>query len=184
MFSARRFFDLGSEASIRKALETLAGRGSIRRLAKGVYDYPRQHPQLGPLTPAPETIAMAIVGRDSAKLQPSGAYAANLLGLSLQVPAQIEFLTDGTGRRIRVGKQTIILRKASPRSMATAGRLSGVVIQALRHLGQRHVDNSVIAALSRRLSDDDVNVLLADVSLAPEWIKRIIQGLAQSRGVS
>ena len=184
VFSARRFLDLGSEVSVRKALETLTDRGSIRRLATGVYDYPRQHPKLGPLTPAPETIALAIVGRDSAKLQPSGAYAANLLGLSLQVPAQIEFLTDGTSRKFHVGKQTIVLRQTVPRTMATAGRVSGLVIQALRYLGRAHVDDSVIASLNHRLNDQDIRTLLADIPLAPAWIQKIIRGLAQARGAS
>ncbi len=39
---------------------------------------------------------MASAGRDRVRLQPSGAYAANLLGLSEQVPAKVVFLTDGS----------------------------------------------------------------------------------------
>jgi len=184
VFSARRFLDLGNEESIRKSLQTLTDRGIIRRLATGVYDYPKQHPLLGALIPAPETIAKAIAGRDNARLQPSGAYAANMLGLSLQVPAQIEFLTDGTGRKVRVGKQTIVLRRTTPHTMATAGRITGLVIQALRYLGRAHVDDALIDSLDNRLSDNDRRILLEDIRLAPAWIQKIIRTLAHRGGAA
>jgi hypothetical protein len=67
------------------ALKSLCDRGLIRRLAPGLYDYPRHHPTLGTLSPTPETIALALAGRDNLRIQPSGAYAANLLGLSEQI---------------------------------------------------------------------------------------------------
>ena len=97
------------------------------------------HPVLGPLLPSPDAIAKAIAGREQARLQPAGAYAANLLGLSEQVPAKVVFLTEAFSRTVQIGSMTIQLRQTTPRNMATAGRLSGLVIQALRHLGKDHV---------------------------------------------
>jgi hypothetical protein len=184
VFSARTFVGLGSADSIRKAFQTLARRGIIRRLAWGVYDYPQRHPQLGTLMPSPEAIAQALAGRDQTRLQPSGAYAANLLGLSLQVPARIEFLTDGPSRKVQVGKQTIVLRQTVPRNMAAAGRVTGLIIQALRHLGQAHVNGDVLKKLNRQLTDQDVRMLIEDIRLAPVWIQKIIRDLAHSRGVA
>ena len=103
---------------------------------EGLYDYPRQHPKLGELAPTPEQIAQALAGKEASRIQPSGAYAANLLGLTEQVPAQAIFLTDATTGRVRVGRQEIILNQTTPKNMATAGRVSGLVIQALRYLGK------------------------------------------------
>jgi len=40
-FSKIDFLDLGSDADIRKALSKLAAKGTIRRVLRGVYDYPR-----------------------------------------------------------------------------------------------------------------------------------------------
>jgi uncharacterized protein DUF6088 len=60
-----------------------------------VYDYPKQHPTLATLSPPTEAIARALPGRDRTRLQPTGVYAANALGLSEQVPAKAVFLTDG-----------------------------------------------------------------------------------------
>src|SRR5258706_10045184 len=79
------FLDLGSRAAVDKALSRLAAKGTIRRLARGLYDYPKTHPQLGVLAPDPGAVARAIAGKFATRLQPSGAYAANLLGLSTQV---------------------------------------------------------------------------------------------------
>jgi len=52
-------------------------------------------------------------GRDAVRLQPTGAYAANLLGLSDQVPMRIVFLTDGLGRRVKIGRKEVILKRTT-----------------------------------------------------------------------
>jgi hypothetical protein len=115
----------------------------IRQLARGLYVYPRTDRELGLLAPSSDEIAEALAGRDALRLLASGAYAANLLGLSTQVPLGIVFLTDGSSRKVQVGKRQFILKQTSPRNMATAGRISGMVIQALRHLGKEHVDEEI-----------------------------------------
>jgi len=91
VFTPIHFFDLGNRTAIDQSLGRLAKFGTIRRLARGLYDYPEKHTTLGYLPPNYERIAQALAGRDSLKIQPSGAYAANLLGLSEQVPAKIVF---------------------------------------------------------------------------------------------
>src|SRR5205823_4719305 len=130
-------------------LSRLAQTKTIRRLARGLYDYPKSHPTLGLLSPSVDQIAKALVDPKT-KIQPSGAYAANLLGLSEQVPLKSVFLTTGTPRRVRIGRQEIILKRTTPRQMATAGRLSGLVIQALKHLGKSDEVESRLAVLKKR----------------------------------
>ena len=73
-----------------------------------------------------------MAGRDRTRIQPTGAYAANVLGLSEQVPAKAVFLTDGQARTVKIGPTTIQLRRTTPKNMETAGRLSGLLIQTLR----------------------------------------------------
>ena len=179
VFTPDAFLDLGSRAAIDHAFSRHTTRGKIRRLARGLYDYPRQHPQLGCLSPPGDIVAKAIAGRDAVRLQPSGAYAANLLGLSEQVPMRIVFLTDGPSRQVKLGKQEIHLRHTTPRNMATAGRVSGLLIQALRHLGRRHVDDTVLKILQSRLNEDDKKQLIKDVRYAPAWIAAIMKQMAQ-----
>ena len=159
VFTPDAFLDLGSRAAIDHALSRHARCGRIRRLARGLYDYPKEHPKLGLLSPEGDAVAKALMGRDAVRLQPSGAYAANLLGLSGQVPMKITYLTDGPSRQVKLGNQEILLRSTTPRNMATAGRVSGLVIQALRHIGQRHVDDRVIDTLRARLGRNDKDQL-------------------------
>ena len=166
------------------ALSRQARTGKIRKLARGLYDRPKRDPQLGLLMPSVDAVAKAMRGRDAVRLQPSGAYAANLLGLSDQVPMKVLFLTDGVPRRVRIGNLQIINKRTTPRNMATAGTISGLVIQALRHLGRRHVDDQVVAILRRRLTASDKRQLLSDLRFASAWIAGIMRQVAEAAKAS
>jgi len=172
------FLDLASRAAVDQALSRLVAKGVLRRVGRGLYDLPRIHPLLGPLLPTPESVRKALE-RQKVRFQPTGAYAANLLGLTEQVPTQVVFLTDGGTRKIRVGDLEIGLRHTAPRFMATAGRLSGLVIQALRHLGKDQVGPEVVATLRNRLSPKDRACLRRDLKFAPVWIARILRDLGE-----
>ena len=179
VFVPADFLDLGSREAIDIVLHRLTRKGTIRRLARGVYDLPKEHPVLGPLAPSAETVARALAGRDHTRLQPAGAYAANALGLSEQVPAKAVFLTDGPSRTVKIGPMTIQLRRTTARNMAAAGRLSGLLIQALRELGQEHVTPERREHLKRTLPADERRGLLQDLRLAPAWMHPIFRKLAQ-----
>src|SRR6266849_4245071 len=140
VFTQGEFLDLGSRAAVDKALSRLAAKGTLRRLGRGLYDYPQIHPQLGALAPDPDAIARTIAGKFATRLQPSGAYAANLLGLSTQVPSRIVYLTEGRAKTVRIGKKDIQLKHTTPKNMETAGRVSGLVIQAFGYIGKQHID--------------------------------------------
>ncbi len=178
MFVPGDFLDLGSRQAVDLALHRLAKKGVIRRLARGVYDFPKQHPVLGPLFPSADTVAGALAGRDRIRLQPAGAYAANALGLSEQVPAKAVFLTDGPSRTVKIGPMTIQLRRTTPRNMEAAGRLSGLVIQALRELGKDQVTSAHVEQLRRTLPADKRRELLKELRLAPAWMHPIFRELA------
>lgn len=170
VFGPKHFLDLGPRKSVDMALLRLLEAGTIRRLARGLYDYPRTHPHLGQLSPSPESVARAIGRSDAIRLQPSGAYAANLLGLSTQVPGRIVYLTDGPEKTVEVGNQRIELKRTTPKNMRTAGRTSGLVIQAFRYLKEQGVTDEVIATLRQTLSEDDRQQLWKDRIYAPSWM--------------
>jgi len=180
VFVPADFLDIGSREAVDVALHRLARQRTIRRLARGVYDFPKEHPVLGPLAPSAEDIARALAGRDRTRLQPAGAYAANALGLSEQVPAKTVFLTDGLARTVKIGSTTIQLRRTTPKNMAAAGRLSGLLIQALRELGQEHVTPQRRDHLKRTLPADKRRELLKDLRLAPAWMHPIFRELAEA----
>src|SRR3984957_14821169 len=169
----------GSSEADDLSLARLARKGTIRRLARGVYDFPKEHPVLGLLSPSADAVARALAGRDRTRLQPAGAYAANILGLSEQVPAKAVFLTDGPSRTVKIGPTTIQLRRTTPRNMATAGRLSGLLIQALRELGKEHVTPERRKHLKGTLPADKGGELTKDVKLAPAWMHALFRELAE-----
>ncbi len=177
-FTPNAFIDLASKDSIWVALSRLAGKGFIRRLSRGLYHYPRKHPKLGELSPDPNVVAQALVRRDAIRLQPSGAYAANLLGLSEQVPAKVVFLTDGPAHQVKLGRQTIVLKRTTPRNMAAAGRVSGTVIQALRFIGEKHITDAHIAHLKTALPEEGKAQLRKDRGYAPGWMHAVIDKIA------
>jgi len=174
VFTPDELLSLGSRPAVDKALSRLTRSGEIRRLGRGIYDYPKISPRLGKLSPAPETIAQALARQEGAQLQTSGARAANALGLTTQVPGRLTFLTDGTPRSRRVGSQVIELKRAAPRKLRGAGTLAGTVLQAIRYLGLERVDDHVVQHLARLLSPNDKRELRTLASAAPGWARSAI----------
>ena len=177
VFTPSTFADLGTRRAVDLALMRHRDSGTIRLLARGIYDYPKTDPEFGMLQPSTDEIANAIAGRDATRLQPSGAYAANLLGLSTQVPTKVVYFTDGRTRTVKVGPRQIVLKHTTPRNMATAGKISGLVIQALRYLGQKNVDQMVIEQLGRRLDKNTREQLAKDLRYAPAWVADVVRKL-------
>jgi hypothetical protein len=173
------FLDIGSRRAVDVTLHRLTRQGAIRRLARGVYDFPKEHRILGPLTPSAEAVARALAGRDRTRLQQAGAYAANTLGLTEQVPAKMVFLTDGPAKMVKIGSMTIQLRRTTPKNMEAAGRLSGLLIQALRELGQEHITLERREHLKRTIPLEKRKELLKDLRLAPTWMQPIFRELAE-----
>ena len=90
-----------------KVLQRLVARGALRRLSRGLYDKPRHDELLGLLWPSVDAVVQALTGTDKLRTQPAGVYAANMLGLSEQVPAKVEFLASlGSGFNAGCGEQS------------------------------------------------------------------------------
>ncbi|MCX7774709.1 MAG: DUF6088 family protein [Spirochaetaceae bacterium] len=177
VFTADDFADLGERAFIDIALSRLAKQGKIRRIARGLYDYPVVHPELGAMSPSLESIAKALAASEKIRLQPSGAYAANLLGLSEQVPMKIIFLTDGPSKKIKIDNRELIFKRTTPKNMAAAGRLGGIIIQALRYLGKDAITPAVQARLLAVIPPDQRENVLKDLLSAPIWIRSLVTSL-------
>ena len=151
--------------------------GTIRRLAQGIYDYPRVHKKLGTLAPNPDDVAAVLAAKTGSRVQVSGARAANLLGLTDQVPAQLVYLTDGPARRVKIGGQTIQLKPARPSRFPGAGTPAGLALQAIRAVGPNANKDFLVQRLSRVLSTDDRTQLGKLIKYAPGWSHDIIRRL-------
>ena len=173
----RAFDDLGNRAAVDQALSRLTKAGKIRRIARGVYDVPKSHPTLGPLSPDPDAVARAIADQSGYRLQPTPARAANALGLSSQVPAQIVYLIDGSSRKIKVGNQLIYFKHAGPRALLGAGTPEGVALQAMRAFGPHHLSTAVIQQLRQNLPPTAKTGLKRLARHAPRWMASAIDAV-------
>ena len=139
LFLPSDFSELGSSEAVRLSLFRLEKEGVITRVAQGIYVRPRESNLIGKLTPTAEEVAEAIAKRDKIRTTPTGSYALNALGLSTQVPMNIVLLTDGSPREIKVGKRKIKFKKTTPKNLMAKGKISRLVIQALKEIGNGKV---------------------------------------------
>lgn len=174
VFTPKDFLDFGTRQAIDTALCRLAAQGDIRRLARGLYDYPKKHALLGDLLPSLDDVAKVIAKDTDSTIQISGARALYLLGLTMQVPAQIVYLTDGRSKDVKIGNTVLKMRHTSPKVMAGAGRKVGTILQAIRYLGRDHLDDDIIDKIKRQLSNDDKQALKQIARYAPGWTKPTI----------
>jgi len=82
---------------------------------------------------------------------PDGAWAANLLGLSTQVPAKITYRTDGPNHEVPIGR-SIHFKHARPKAIAGLEGKFALLVQALRYLGKEGVGAREIETLRASLS--------------------------------
>jgi hypothetical protein len=178
VFTTKLFSSLADDSvSVRTALTRLVQKKSIRRLSHGLYDLPIVHPQLGELVPSVENIIEAIKTADAIEVQATGAYAANVLGLSTQIPMRIELYTNGPRRKIRFGNQEILLKPTTPKNMVGAGTKAGLILHALRQIGQGNVTNEMIAHIKTGLVEQDIKHIKKQIPYAPAWIAKIMRSL-------
>ncbi len=175
IFFADDFLDFGSSESVNRILSRLNASKILVRLAQGIYLYPKIDKELGILYPSTEEIAVAIAKRDKATIIPTGVYALNALGLSTQIPLKTVFLTNGAARIINIGKRTIRFKKTTPKNLATKGKISQLVIQALKTIGQDNLEADMLGKIQVVLQKEKPEIRLSDAKLAPAWINKILK---------
>ena len=179
VFTPKDFLDLGSRAAIDQALSRLTRHGKIRRIKRGLYDYPRVSTRLGQLSPNPDAVVQALARKTGSQIRPSGAQAANTLGLSTQVPARLVYLTDGPSRDVVIGRQRIQLRNAASKYFS-GNSGADMAVLALRHLGRNVVDDTSVQKLQAVLSDKDKRALWNAIGRLPDWMATHIRVIAQT----
>lgn len=180
------FADLGSRATVDKTLQRLTATGELRRIDRGLYDQPRKNKLTGrPTVPDYRAIIRAVTRRDQARAVIDGMTAANDLGLTTAVPAHIEVLVDARLKPIKLGKQEIQFKFATPSRLYWANRPAMRVVQALywMHdmLTQPSERQRVQAVLSRLFKDPQHGQAIRDdlragLSALPIWMQEFLRG--------
>ena len=185
VWSAKDFLDVGTRASVDQALRRLSVAETIRKVARGLYDYPQSGVLVGKRAPTALAIAKAAARARGAQVRPTGAVAANALGLSTQVPARAEYITDGPSRQISLGSRHIQLKRVSHKRLSLPAG-AGALIEALRYLGIDAVGNltdSEIQRVSQALDAADIRKLRSAMHHAPDWMQPTIDAIVAAQAV-
>jgi hypothetical protein len=176
VFIISDFLDIASEQTIKKGLSRLAENKIIRRIMRGVYDYPEFSDLLGEYVAAsPDKGAHALARNYGWTIAPGGDAALNLLGLSTQVPAVWSYVSDGTYKKYKFNGYNIEFKHRTNRDVSKVSPKTALVIQALKAIGKDNVTEKIILRLSKVLNDEEKSTMLAEAKYATSWIYEIIK---------
>lgn len=162
-----------------QALLRLEARGTIRRLLHGIYEYPRESSFLGGwASPDPEVLAQAIARTNGWTIVPEGNTALNVLGVSTQVPAVWEYLSDGPSRSYQWKGGSMKFYSRATKETSGLSYRSAVLVQGLKTLGANHVDAAVRKALIGALTPKDWERALKECQYVTAWVYDLIKGIA------
>jgi len=180
-FMAKDFLDVASRGTVDMTLSALVRDRVIRRVRRGLYDLPKVNPDLGgTLSPDIHQAARALARRHRWTIVPEGAWAANLLGLSTQVPAKIIYLSDGPNQKVQLGRRTIHFKHARRHILGQEKGMTALVIQALRYIGQKGLDETLIRRLRSLLPEAEKRRLLKAARFGVDWIYETAKKVAEN----
>jgi hypothetical protein len=178
-FSKVDFAGLGGDGAVRIALMRLEESGVIRRVCRGVYDYPRISTLLKePMGPDLDQVAEALARKSGWRIQPSENTALNLLGLSTQIPSQAVYLSDGPSKSYAIGHRELVFKKRALKESGFSLRESELVVQALKALGRERIDASIHEKLAGAFSPTIWKKMVQDAKTAPSWVCDIIRKIS------
>ena len=164
-FSAKDFLDIASRTTIDVTLAELARKYEAEKIRAESADI--------------DEAARAIARRQRWKIVPDGAWAANLLGLSTQVPSKIIYLTDGPNNEVPIGRRSIVFKHARPKVLAGLEGKIALVVQALRHLGKENVGAHEMEMLRTALTPSERKKFVRDARFGVDWIYEVASRIAE-----
>ena len=180
VFTSKDFLDLGSRDAVDQALSRLSRLGDIKRIGRGLYHYPRVNSRLGiTVSPDADDVAQALARQTGTRIAPSGAVAANRLGLTTQVPGRLVYLTDGYSRKVKASDLEFTFKHVAPKDFPPGSPTSAAVFQALRYLGPDAITDDMLRQLRRALPDRALKRLLDDARYTTDWVHQVVRRLAE-----
>ena len=165
---AKGLLHLGNRAAVDQALSRLVRRGALLRAGRGVYVLPVES-RFGRRAPSVEKTIEGLAAARGERIANSGAVAANVLGLTTQLPVKRVFLTSGPSRTLTLGRERVELRHAAPWQLALAGRRAGEAVRALAWLGRDRA-GAATGVIRERLTEDERRELGSVSAQMPGWL--------------
>jgi len=199
-FSRKDFTHFGESSNIDRALSRMENKGVIRRVMRGLYDYPFYSKLLNKsLSPDIDQVAHALARKFGWQIQVSGNAALNLVGLSTQIPTQYLYLSDGPSKVYQLGATEVRFKKTRFTQLGLKCIHNEILVQAVQALGDRELAQeeqkklrSYLLKASRTKSENDtsekglvlsqalIDQTLKDTQYVTGWISRNIRHMLLS----
>lgn len=176
IFFISDFAEIGSPETIRKIFFVMMIEGKLERVGKGIYIKPKES-RFGKVPVPLEKVAYEIAQRDNCEILPTGSTAANMIGLSTQIPMNMSYLTSGSTRNVKIGERHLHFRHASPKNFAAKGKVIPILIQGLKEIGEGNLSEEQRTAIKRFIDKTPDPFFEQDLLLAPMWIRQSIQNI-------
>ena len=174
-FAQSDFSDIGTRTATDKALQRLAAKGTIRRVLRGIYDYPEHSKRLNAtLGPNIDQVAHALARKFRWSIQPTGVAALNLLGLSTQIQGRYAYMSDGPNREYDADGRELTFVHTAVRDSGFRQRESALLVEGLKTLGPDRVTEVTIKKLQMTIPDELKPMILKDTRTAVAWVKDVI----------
>jgi hypothetical protein len=180
-FSSNDLLGKFSRSQADNLLSELVKRGKIRRVCRGIYDYPRYSELLKQtLGPDIDQVASAFARKFNWRIEISGESALNLLGLSTQVSAKYVYLSDGPNRRYDIMGTTLEFKKSALKNIGFKHKDSSLIVQALKALGQENISDEVIRRLQKQIDQKKCKIILKETKTTTSWIYETIKKICDA----
>jgi hypothetical protein len=174
-FSQSDFADIGTRAAIDKSLQRLGAKGTIRRVTRGIYDYPKFSERLN-VTVGPDVdhVAHALARKFRWSIQATGMAALNLLGLSTQVQGRFAYMSDGPNRKYNLDGKELTFMHTAARDSGFKLRESGLLVEGLKALGPDRITEETLMKLQKTIPNELKSKILKDTRTAVAWVRDAI----------
>ncbi|MGB6433813.1 MAG: DUF6088 family protein [Bradyrhizobium sp.] len=172
LISAKELLHLGTRAAVDQALKRLQEANELMRVGRGLYVLPVKT-RFGVRAPTPESVVERLAATRGEIIVPHGASAANMLGLTTQVPIRIVYLTSGPSRELALGAQVVEMRNAPQWMLLPATPKAGEAVRALEWLGEKRAAKA-LTTLKQKLPPSVLQDLVTLRPALPDWMARSI----------
>ncbi len=169
------FSDIAVAPTVKVGLARLENEGILRRILRGVYEYPEYSDFLQEhIAPDPDKVARAVARNFGWTIVPCGNTALNMLGLSTQVPAVWSYVSDGPYKTYEYGTIILEFKHTTNKEITGISPKSALVIQALKSLGKENLTEA-IGKLTRTLTAEEKESLLSETQYATSWVYEAVK---------
>jgi len=184
IFIPSDFSDLTDYSNIKVSLSRLIESGLIRRVIRGVYEYPEYNDFIKDFVSSnPHKVALAISRNHSWTIVPDGDTALNQLGLSTQVPAEWTYVSDGPYKKYTINKTVIRFKHTANKDISKLTYKSALLVQAIKALGKGNITGTNIQKISKLMTDEEKVNILEEGRYMTTWVFDIIKEICMGDSI-